>query len=67
MFEAYFSQFDKDLFDGGMENVLPAYPRSPEISPAQMEKVVNFLNTFSERPYDGLDIDRAYTNELIQN
>ncbi len=67
VFESYFSQFDKELFDAAWENVLPAYPRTPEISPAQMEKVVNFLNTFSERPYDGLDIDRAYTNELIQN
>lgn len=67
VFEGYFSQFDKELFDAAWENVLPAYPRSPEISRAQMEKVVDFLNTFSERPYDGLVIERAYTNELIQN
>ncbi|MGY6569952.1 MAG: ABC transporter substrate-binding protein, partial [Salinarimonas sp.] len=67
VFEAYFSRFEKDLFDAAWENVLPAYPRTPEISSAQMEKVVNFLNTFSERPYEGLDLERVYTNELIAN
>ncbi len=67
VFDAYFSRFEKDLFDAAWENVLPAYPRTPEISSAQMEKVVNFLNTFSERPYEGLDLERVYTNELIQN
>ena len=63
--EAYFSNFDKDLFDDAWEAVLPAYPQSPEISREQLERVVGFLNTFSERPFDGLDLDAAYTNELI--
>ncbi|WP_209427672.1 ABC transporter substrate-binding protein [Pararhodobacter sp. SW119] len=63
--EAYFSQFEKGLFDEAWEAVLPAYPQSPEIERAQLERVVDFLNTFSERPFDGLDLDAAYTNELI--
>jgi len=64
--EAYFSRFEKGLFDDAWTGVLPAYPQSPEISLGQMERVVNFLNTFSERPFD-LDLETSYTNELIDN
>ncbi|MFP4273566.1 MAG: ABC transporter substrate-binding protein [Paracoccaceae bacterium] len=62
---AYFENFDKALFDRAWTSVVPAYPTSPEITREQMERVVNFLETFSERKFDGLDIDAAYTNELI--
>jgi len=62
---AYFERFDKALFDRAWTAVVPAYPTSPEITRAQMERVVSFLDTFSERKLDGLDIDSAYTNELI--
>lgn len=65
VYEAYFSRFDKALFDNAWKSVLPAYPQSPEISKPQLERVVNFLNTFSEKPYENLDLDKAYTNELI--
>ncbi len=65
VYEAYFPKVDKALFDQAWTSVLPAYPTSPEISRKQMDEVVGFLNTFSEKPLDGLDIDKAYTNAMI--
>lgn len=61
-----FPKVDKALFDQAWTAVLPAYPMSPEITRAQMERVVNFLDTFSERKLDGLDIDAAFTNDMLE-
>ena len=65
VYEAYFPKVEKSLFDQAWTAVLPGYPTSPEISREQMERVVTFLNAFSEKNLDGLDIDKAYTNDLI--
>jgi NitT/TauT family transport system substrate-binding protein len=63
---AYFENFDKGLFDKAWTSVVPAYPTSPAITREQMERVVTFLETFSERSFEGLDLDAAFTNELIE-
>lgn len=63
--EKYFGNFDKALFDTAWASVLPAYPTTPEINRAQLERVVDFLNTFSERPFEGLDLDAVYTADFI--
>ncbi|ETX30845.1 nitrate ABC transporter substrate-binding protein [Roseivivax isoporae LMG 25204] len=65
VYEAYFERFDKELFDRAWTSVVPAYPTSPEITREQMERVVTFLETFSDEKFEGLDIDSAYTNELF--
>jgi NitT/TauT family transport system substrate-binding protein len=62
---AYFPKVEKDLFDQAWKAVLPAYPTSPKITREQMERVVLFLDTFSENKLDGLDIDKAFTNDMI--
>jgi len=66
VFAAYFPKIDKTLFDQAWVAILPAYPTSPVITRAQMERVVDFLNTFSENKLDGLDIDAAFTNDMIE-
>ena len=66
VYEANFPRVDKALFDQAWVSVLPAYPKSPEITRGQMERVVNFLNTFSENKLDGLDIDAAFTNDMLE-
>jgi NitT/TauT family transport system substrate-binding protein len=66
VYEAYFPKVEKSLFDQAWTAVLPAYPTSPHISREQMERVVTFLDTFSERKLDGLDIDAAYTNDMLE-
>jgi NitT/TauT family transport system substrate-binding protein len=65
VFAAYFPKVDKELFDQAWTSVLPAYPTSPKITREQMERVVNFLDTFSENKLDGLDIDKSFTNDMI--
>lgn len=66
VYAAYFPKVEKALFDQAWTSVLPAYPTSPHITRAQMERVVTFLDTFSERKLDGLDIDAAFTNGMLE-
>lgn len=66
VYEAYFPKVEKTLFDQAWTSVLPAYPTSPHITRAQMERVVTFLDTFSENKLDGLDIDKAFTNDMLE-
>jgi NitT/TauT family transport system substrate-binding protein len=65
VYAAYFPKVEKMLFDQAWTAVLPAYPTSPTMTRPQVERVVNFLNTFSENKLDGLDIDAAFTNDML--
>ncbi|KMK64888.1 ABC transporter substrate-binding protein [Puniceibacterium sp. IMCC21224] len=67
VYAAYFPKVEKPLFDQAWTSVLPAYPTSPEITREQMERVVTFLDTFSEKKLDGLDIDAAFTNDMLDS
>jgi len=67
VYDSTFPRVEKALFDQAWTSVLPAYPKSPAITRAQMERVVTFLNRFSENKLDGLDIDAAFTNDMLES
>lgn len=59
----HFAQTDKAIFDTAWQALNPAFPKSIAIERPHLEKVVRFLNDFSEEKY-GEDVSKLYTNEF---
>ncbi len=66
VYAGYFEQFDKELFDAAWTRVVPAYPQSPDVSRAQLVRVIEFLNKFSDRQFEPELADRSFTNEHVE-
>lgn len=66
VYDAYFDQFDKSLFDAAWGRVVNAYPTSPELSRDQLVRVIEYLNEFSERSFDPALADDAMTNTYVE-
>jgi NitT/TauT family transport system substrate-binding protein len=61
----YFEQTEKPIFDAAWTALNPAFPKSIAVERAHVEKVVKFLNNFSDEKY-GDDVAKLYTNELAE-
>ncbi|WP_420392219.1 ABC transporter substrate-binding protein [Acuticoccus sp.] len=66
VYEGYFDQFERDLFNAAWTRVVPAYPTSPELSVDKLERVIEFLNEFSDRGFDPSLAQEAMTNEYVE-
>lgn len=61
----YFAQTEKPIFDAAWKALNPAFPRSIAVERPHLEKVVRFLNDFSEDKY-GDEVGKLYTNEYAE-
>ena len=66
VFEAYFDQFDRELFNAAWTRVVPAYPTTPTVSEEKLAQVIDFLNTFSERAFEPALAAQAMTNRYVE-
>lgn len=66
VYEAYFDQFDRELFNSAWTRVVPAYPTSPRVDVADLERVITFLNEFSDREFDASLAQESVTNTYVQ-
>lgn len=61
----YFEQTEKPIFEAAWKALNPAFPKSIAVERPHVEKVVKFLNDFSEEKY-GDDVAKLYTNEIAE-
>jgi NitT/TauT family transport system substrate-binding protein len=66
VYNGYFDQFDKALFDAAWDRVVQAYPADPTMRREQMVDVIEFLNKFSQRQFDLGLADTAMTNKYVE-
>lgn len=66
VYEAYLSQFEKPLFDAAWANISKAYPESPMITSDMLMQAINYLNQFSEQPYDASLATSALADEYVK-
>jgi hypothetical protein len=58
----YWPNVDKALFDEIWSNWTGAYPRSIEIPPESVKKVVDFTNLLEAKKIDPGAVEKAWTN-----
>ena len=60
----FFEKTDEAVFDAALKNNLPAYPASPRIDPAAIERNLDFSEaTEGKRPQ--LSVEELYTNKFV--
>ncbi|MEI4472317.1 ABC transporter substrate-binding protein [Frigidibacter sp. MR17.24] len=71
VYAAHLEQFDKKLFDAAWDNMALAYPETPVITEAMLNKAIDYLNDFSEEKYDASLAREAlageYTADIAAN
>lgn len=61
----FFAKTDPAVFDAAFDANLPAYPKTPRISAAGMERNLDFIEAATgERPQ--IAIEDAYTNKFVE-
>jgi NitT/TauT family transport system substrate-binding protein len=59
----HFPKTDKAIFDQSWDRMLPAFASSTKLDKAQMKRVIDFLNEFSDKPVK-VEIDKLFTDKL---
>ena len=59
----HFAKTDKALFDQSWDRMLPAFAQSSKLDKAEIKRVVDFLNEFSDKPVN-VDLDKVFTDKL---
>lgn len=60
----YFDKIEKSVFDAAWQRMLPGFTKSPKLDRAQMQRVVDFLNEFSDKPVD-VDVGKVFTDRFV--
>ncbi len=59
----HFPKTDKALFDQSWDRMLPAFAQNSKLDKAQVKRVVDFLNEFSDKPVK-VELDKVFTDKL---
>ena len=59
----HFPKTEKKLFDQSWDRMLPAFAGNSKLDKAQIKRVVDFLNEFSDKPVN-VDLDKVFTDKL---
>ena len=66
VYNGFFDQFDKGLFDAAWDRVVQAYPTDPTLERQKLVEAIEFLNQFSQRQFDMGLADSAMTNKYVE-
>lgn len=66
VYDAYLSQFDKDLLDAAWANVSKAYPDSPMIDEETILMAIDYLNDFSDEKYDPALAGKVLVDDFVK-